>query len=512
MYLIDILFYILYNQNNLKVKGDNMKDITYIGTRNRNYRLKASEAILKGICPDGGLFIPEEMPVMERSIDELSKMNYRDLAYEVMSLFFTDFTEEELRSCIDKAYDEKFDTDEIAPVVKKDDVYFLELFHGKTIAFKDMALSILPHLMKTSAKKNNIKKDIVILTATSGDTGKAALEGFADVEGTRIIVFYPDGGVSPVQKQQMVTQKGKNVCVAAITGNFDDAQSAVKSIFTDSEMIDELDRKGFMFSSANSINIGRLIPQVAYYWYAYCRLVKNGYINSGDKINFTVPTGNFGNILAGYFAKQMGLPVNKFICASNSNKVLYDFFRTGIYDKNREFILTVSPSMDILISSNLERLVCMLTSQEENAKLMKSLAENGKYSVSVKADDIVGEYADEEETFTAIRTMYANADYVIDTHTAVAYAAYNKYVNESKDETPTVIVSTASPYKFAKDVCTAIDEKYRNVDAFELMNELEKISGVKIPAPVQDIEKREVLHNNLCEREKIKDFVRNQLK
>ena len=488
-----------------------MKNVTYIGTRDRNIRYKASEAILKGICPDGGLFIPEEMPVMEKSIEELAEMDYRNLAYEVMSLFFTDFTEDELRYCINNAYDSKFDTDKIAPVVEKDGVYFLELFHGKTIAFKDMALSILPYLMKTSAKKNNIDKEIVILTATSGDTGKAALEGFADVEGTRIIVFYPDGGVSPVQRMQMVTQKGKNVCVAAITGNFDAAQSAVKSIFTDAEMIKELDDNGFMFSSANSINIGRLIPQVAYYWYAYCQLVKDGKIKVGDKINFTVPTGNFGNILAGYFAKKMGLPVNKFVCASNSNKVLYDFFKTGTYDKNREFILTTSPSMDILISSNLERLVCMLTSQEETAKLMKSLAEKGEYSMTAKADDIVGEYADEEETATAIRTMYTNADYVLDTHTAVAYAAYNKYIEESGDTTPTVIVSTASPYKFAKDVCTAIDEKYKDCDPFELMKELEKISGVKIPAPVVDIEKREVLHNNLCEREKIKDFVRAQL-
>ena len=488
-----------------------MKNVTYIGTRDKNIRYKASEAILKGICPDGGLFIPEEMPVMEKSIEELAEMDYRNLAYEVMSLFFTDFTEDELRYCINNAYDSKFDTDKIAPVVEKDGVYFLELFHGKTIAFKDMALSILPYLMKTSAKKNNIDKEIVILTATSGDTGKAALEGFADVEGTRIIVFYPDGGVSPVQRMQMVTQNGKNVCVAAITGNFDDAQSAVKSIFTDAEMIKELDDKGFMFSSANSINIGRLIPQVAYYWYAYCQLVKDGKIKVGDKINFTVPTGNFGNILAGYFAKKMGLPVNKFVCASNSNKVLYDFFKTGTYDKNREFILTTSPSMDILISSNLERLVCMLTSQEETAKLMKSLAEKGEYSMTAKADDIVGEYADEEETATAIRTMYTNADYVLDTHTAVAYAAYNKYIEESGDTTPTVIVSTASPYKFAKDVCTAIDEKYKDCDPFELMKELEKISGVKIPAPVVDIEKREILHNNLCEREKIKDFVRAQL-
>lgn len=489
-----------------------MKNITYIGTRNKDIRMTASKAILKGICPDGGLFIPEEMPVMEKSIEELAKLDYRGLAYEVMSLFFTDFTEDELRYCINNAYDNKFDTDAIAPVVEKDGVYFLELFHGKTIAFKDMALSILPYLMKTSAKKNNINKDIVILTATSGDTGKAALEGFADVEGTKIIVFYPDGGVSPVQKQQMVTQKGKNVCVAAITGNFDDAQSAVKSIFTDEEMIKELDEKGYIFSSANSINIGRLIPQVAYYWYAYCQLVKSKSIKAGDKINFTVPTGNFGNILAGYFAKKMGLPVNKFICASNSNKVLYDFFRTGEYNKNRDFILTVSPSMDILVSSNLERLVCMLTSQEKTAEFMKDLSDKGVYNMNVKADDIVGEYADEEDTFSAIRKMYINCNYVLDTHTAVAYAAYDKYVNESGDNIPTVIVSTASPYKFAKDVCIAIDEKYRNQDAFLLMKELEKISGVKIPEPVKDIENREIIYNNLCDREKIKSFVKEYLR
>ncbi len=488
-----------------------MRDVVYIGTRNKDIRLKASEAILKGICPDGGLFIPETMPIMDKSIEELSKMDYCGLAYEVMKLFFTDFTEDELKYCINNAYDDKFDTKEIAPVAEKDGVYFLELFHGRTIAFKDMALSILPYLMKVSAKKNDIQKEIVILTATSGDTGKAALEGFANVEGTRIIIFYPDGGVSPVQKQQMVTQKGENVCVAAITGNFDDAQTAVKSIFTDKKMKEELDAKGFMLSSANSINIGRLIPQVAYYWYAYCTLVRKGAIKIGDKINFTVPTGNFGNILAGYFAKKMGLPVNKFVCASNSNKVLYDFFKTGTYDKNREFILTVSPSMDILVSSNLERLVCMLTSQKQTAELMKELNEKGKYSMTVKADDIVGEYADEDDTLAAIRKMYINASYVIDTHTAVAYASYDKYVKESGDNTPTVIVSTASPYKFAKDVCTAIDEKYRNQDPFELMNVLEKISGVKIPAPVKDIEKREVLHNNLCERKKIKEFVLEQL-
>ena len=483
----------------------------YKSTRDDSVKVTASQAILKGLAPDGGLFVPESIPSFDKSLEELSKMSYKEVAYEVMKLMLDDFTEEELKACIDKAYDEKFDTDVIAPLVKADGAYYLELFHGATIAFKDMALSILPHLLITSAKKNDVHNEIVILTATSGDTGKAALAGFADVKGTRIIVFYPKNGVSPIQEKQMVTQKGDNTYVIGIKGNFDDAQTGVKKIFGDKELEKEMAEAGFQFSSANSINIGRLVPQIVYYVYAYAKLLANGEIKDGEKINVVVPTGNFGNILAAFYAKNMGLPINKFICASNENKVLYDFFTTGEYDRNREFVLTTSPSMDILISSNLERLVCMLTSQEETAKLMKALASDGKYTMTVKADDIVGEYADEEETFTAIRTMYANTGYVIDTHTAVAYAAYDKYIKESGDNTPNVIVSTASPYKFAKDVCTALDEKYRDRDAFELMGELEKISGVKIPAPVKDIEKREIMHNNLCQREKIKEFVKEQL-
>lgn len=488
-----------------------MSNYQYIGTREKNITATASQAVLKGICDDGGLFIPEVMPKLDKSFDELLKMDYKNLAYEIMKLFMGDYTEEELRYCINSAYDEKFDTPIIAPLVKSNDVMFLELFHGKTIAFKDMALSILPYLMKVAAKKNNIHKDIVILTATSGDTGKAAMEGFANVEGTRIIVFFPEDGVSPVQKRQMVTQEGDNTCVVGIKGNFDDAQTAVKNIFTDKELNKYIEEKGFIFSSANSINIGRLVPQVVYYFYAYFQAVNSGEIKLGEKINFTVPTGNFGNILAGYYAKCIGLPVNKFICASNDNKVLYDFFRTGEYNKNRKFLITVSPSMDILISSNLERLICKMTSQEKTKELMESLNKSGVYKLEIANSDIIGEYATQKETFEAIKEMYDICGYVMDTHTAVAYAAYKKYKTVSNDNTKNIIISTASPYKFTKDVLKAIDNKYENMNAFELIDELQKISKVEIPKPIKGIETKKIIHNNVCEKDKIKEFVKNYL-
>ena len=331
--------------------------VLYKSTRGKEETVTASMAILKGLSEDGGLFVPTEIPKLDVPMDELAKMSYQETAYEVMKCFLTDFTEEELKNCINNAYDEKFDTKEIAPLHEADGAYFLELYHGATIAFKDMALSILPHLMTTAAKKNQVKNEIVILTATSGDTGKAAMAGFADVPGTKIIVFYPKHGVSPIQEKQMVTQKGNNTYVVGITGNFDDAQTAVKKMFNDKDLEAELDAAGYQFSSANSINIGRLVPQIVYYVYAYASLVRQGKIKDGQEINVVVPTGNFGNILAAYYAKQMGLPVHKLICASNDNKVLYDFFRTGTYDRKRDFILTTSPSMDILISSNLERLI-----------------------------------------------------------------------------------------------------------------------------------------------------------
>ena len=354
--------------------------INYSSTRGGENNVTASMAILKGLAADGGLFMPDHIPALDCSLEELSHKTYQEVAYAVMKQFLTDFTEEELKTCIERAYDSKFDTEEIAPLVKADGAYYLELFHGSTIAFKDMALSILPHLMTVSAKKNHAENTIVILTATSGDTGKAAMAGFADVEGTRIIVFYPKDGVSRVQELQMLTQKGANTSVVGISGNFDDAQSGVKKIFGDKEFAKELAGRGYQLSSANSINIGRLVPQVVYYVYAYAKLLENGEIENGEKINVTVPTGNFGNILAAYFAKQMGVPIDKLICASNDNKVLYDFFKTGVYDKHRPFILTSSPSMDILISSNLERLIYLSTGcdAEETKKRMEELSKDGK--------------------------------------------------------------------------------------------------------------------------------------
>ncbi len=486
-------------------------DIMFKSTRGDKSYLTASQAIVKGIADDGGLYVPESIPAVDFDLADITKWDYRELAYRVLRLVLTDYTEEELRYCINSAYDDKFDTKLIAPLAVNKSGNFLELFHGKTIAFKDMALSILPYLLKTAAKKNGVKEEIVILTATSGDTGKAALEGFADVEGTRIIVFFPEEGVSDVQKAQMVTQKGANTCVAGIRGNFDDAQTAVKKIFTDNALKEELKERGFVFSSANSINIGRLAPQIVYYFYAYAQMVNAGKINIGDEINFTVPTGNFGNILAGYYAKNMGLPVKTLVCASNDNKVLYDFFKNGSYDINRDFIVTVSPSMDILISSNLERLLYHASaSEEKTAELMKGLSNGGKYDFKVDCG-FVGEYATVEETFEGIKSVFAESDYVMDTHTAVAYSAYRKYLAQTGDSTPNVIVSTASPYKFAKDVLKAIDNKFEGVNPFAALDELSRVSDTSIPEPIKGIDKREVLHKHIIDRESIKDFVKEQL-
>ena len=463
---------------------------------------------------DGGLFVPTQIPKLPVSLQELKDMSYQETAYTVMKEFFTDFTEEELKNCIAKAYDSKFDTEAIAPLSKVEGAYYLELYHGATIAFKDMALSILPHLLTTSAKKNGVKNDIVILTATSGDTGKAALAGFADVEGIKIIVFYPKNGVSKVQELQMVTQKGANTSVVAVHGNFDNAQSGVKAMFEDKELARELEEAGYQFSSANSINIGRLIPQVVYYVYAYAKLLQNGEIAEGEEINVVVPTGNFGNILAAFYAKNMGLPIAKLICASNENKVLYDFFRTGTYDKNREFILTTSPSMDILISSNLERLIYLLTGKNDkkNQELMNELKEKGSYTISedMKAQlkDFVGGYATEDEVKQTIHNIYKETGYVMDTHTAVAATVYQAYRKESKDEHKTVIASTASPYKFARSVMTAIDEKYNALEEFPLIDELQKVSGMAIPKAIEEIRNAQILHNTECDVDKMEDTVK----
>lgn len=482
--------------------------VLYKSTRGKEELVTASTAILKGLSEDGGLFVPVTIPRLDVPMEKLAQMSYQETAFEVMSSFLTDFTEEELKDCINKAYDSKFDTKEIAPLHEANGVYYLELFHGATIAFKDMALSILPHLMTTAAKKNQVKNEIVILTATSGDTGKAALAGFADVPGTKIIVFYPKHGVSPIQEKQMVTQKGENTYVIGINGNFDDAQTAVKKMFNDRELAGELDRAGYQFSSANSINIGRLVPQIVYYVYAYATLVKDGKIKAGDKINVVVPTGNFGNILAAYYAKQMGLPVNRLICASNENKVLYDFFRTGVYDRKRDFILTSSPSMDILISSNLERLIYRLTGEDAGkcAELMQSLSNGGEYSITEemkeKLGDFYGNYCSEGETREAISATYYGSNYVIDPHTAVAAGVYQKYVRETNDAaTPTVIASTASPYKFTRSVMDAVSDRYAGLDDFGLVDALEKLSGVKIPKAVEEIRTAPVLHDKVVDAE-----------
>ena len=489
----------------------------YKSTRDDSVKVTASQAILKGLAADGGLYVPESIPSFDKSLEELSKMSYKEVAYEVMKLMLDDFTEEELKACIDKAYDEKFDTDVIAPLVKADGAYYLELFHGATIAFKDMALSILPHLLITSAKKNDVHNEIVILTATSGDTGKAALAGFADVKGTRIIVFYPKNGVSPIQEKQMVTQKGDNTYVIGIKGNFDDAQTGVKKIFGDKELEKEMAEAGFQFSSANSINIGRLVPQIVYYVYAYTRLLADGEIKAGDKINAVVPTGNFGNILAAFYAKNMGLPINKLICASNENKVLYDFFTTGEYDRNREFVLTTSPSMDILISSNLERLIYRIAgnSAKKNSELMESLKNTGKYEITpemkAQLSDFYGNYATEAEDAATIKKLYEDTGYVIDTHTAVAATVYEKYKKETGDDTVTVIASTASPYKFTRSVMDAIDSKYDSMTDFELVDELSKISNVAVPQAIEDIRTAPVLHDTVCEVNEMSSSVKKIL-
>ena len=481
-------------------------ELMYNSTRNANDKVTASQAILKGLADDGGLFVPEQIPALDKTIEELAGMSYQETAYEVMKKFFTDFTEEELKNCINAAYDSKFDTEEIAPLVDADGAYYLELFHGSTIAFKDMALSILPHLLITSARKNHVKNEIVILTATSGDTGKAALAGFADVKGTRIIVFYPKNGVSPIQEKQMVTQKGDNTFVVGIHGNFDQAQTGVKKMFGDKELAQELNEAGYQFSSANSINIGRLIPQVVYYVYAYSKLYANGVIAKDEKINVVVPTGNFGNILAAFYAKNMGLPIAKLICASNENKVLYDFFTTGTYDKNREFMLTNSPSMDILISSNLERLIYNISGNDaaKNADYMKALATDGKYAITdemkAKLSDFYGNYTSETETAEVIRDLYEKTGYIIDTHTAVAAGVYHKYLKDTNDaETKTVIASTASPFKFTRSVMDAIDPKYDAMSDFELVDELSKIGNVKVPNAIEEIRTADIRHKTVCE-------------
>ena len=467
----------------------------YTSTRNDEIKVTSAKAIAQGISDDGGLFVPCELPsITLADIKTLSEKSYPEIANYVLSQYLTDFSEAEIHYCTNGAYESgNFETEnviELASLFDKDfGCYMLELWHGPTCAFKDMALQILPYLLTTSIKKQNIDKKVVILVATSGDTGKAALEGFKDVSGTDILVFYPVDGVSNMQKRQMITQEGDNVGVCAIKGNFDDAQTGVKKIFTDAEIKATLSENGYLFSSANSINWGRLLPQIVYYIASYAKLVKNEEIALGDKINICVPTGNFGNILAAYYAKHMGLPVNKLICASNSNNVLTDFLTDGVYDRNRRFYTTISPSMDILISSNLERLLYDLSGKNDEyiRTIYKSLAETGRFEVSeeIKSKlnaEFSGGFATEEETKLAISEAEKTYGYVMDTHTAVAYSVYKKYAEATGDRTKTVIASTANPYKFPAAVLEALGCEKIPSDDFELLDALHDASGMSIPA------------------------------
>ncbi|MCY7213262.1 threonine synthase [Streptococcus anginosus] len=490
--------------------------LVYQSTRDANNKVTASQAILQGLATDGGLFTPISYPQMELDFTKLKDASYQEVAKLILSAFLDDFTDQELDDCINNAYDSKFDTPEIAPLVKLNGQYNLELFHGSTIAFKDMALSILPHLMTTAAKKHGLKNKIVILTATSGDTGKAAMAGFADVPGTEIIVFYPKDGVSKVQELQMTTQTGDNTHVVAIEGNFDDAQTNVKRMFNDAALRERLAAHKLQFSSANSMNIGRLVPQIVYYVYAYAQLVKTGQIVAGDKINFTVPTGNFGNILAAYYAKQIGLPVGKLICASNENNVLTDFFKTHVYDKKRSFKVTSSPSMDILVSSNLERLIFHLlgNNAEKTADLMKSLNQHGQYELTDFDPDILelfaAEYATEAETAAEIKRVYEVSDYIEDPHTAVASAVYQKYRTATGDETTTVVASTASPYKFPVVAVEAVTGQ-TGLSDFEALVKLHEISGVAVPSAVTNLETVQVRHKTTVAADQMQAAVESYL-
>ena len=484
--------------------------MNYMSTRGDKASVSAARAIIKGLASDGGLFVPQEIPQVDDDfITSLLYLSYQERAKKVISLYLTDFTADEIDKCVENAYgNNKFDTAKIVPTVNlKGNDYLLELWHGPTSAFKDMALQLLPQFISTSLKKLGDKNDLVILVATSGDTGKAALDGFKDVEQTKIIVFYPNQGVSKIQRLQMLTQEGNNVNVVAVNGNFDDAQSGVKCIFSDSEYNELLAKKGFQLSSANSINWGRLLPQIVYYFSAYADLVNEQKIAVGDKVNFTVPTGNFGDILAGFYAKCMGLPVNRLICASNSNNVLTDFLSTGIYDKNRHFYKTISPSMDILISSNLERLLYHITGDCEKVKnWMLSLQQDGKYSIDEATLNRIKEtfacgWLGDEDTKKCIKAVYEEDNYVADTHTAVAIKVAQDYNIKSGETYPMVILSTASPYKFNDSVLEALGENINGKDEFMLLDRLAQLNKDAIPYGLDKLKTAKVIHDKVCEKQ-----------
>ena len=492
----------------------------YYSTRDISLRYDSADAIKMGLSRDGGLLTPESIPQIDADfLQEMAGKRYQERAAAIMGMYLTDYSHEELLTFAENAYGpDRFDTAAVAPVRKVDDkTHCLELWHGPTSAFKDMALQMLPQLLSAALRKTGEDKTVCILVATSGDTGKAAMEGFADVEQTKIMVFYPKDGVSAVQEAQMVTQEGANVGVCSVVGNFDDAQAGVKRIFSDVAMRETLAERGYVLSSANSINWGRILPQVVYYISAYCYLLRDGEIVMGDKVNFCVPTGNFGDILAAYYAKRMGLPVGKLICASNCNDVLTDFLRTGVYDRNRPFHTTMSPSMDILVSSNLERLLFDL-SGENDAEIrgyMEGLSKDGKYEVSdaIKArlvDEYYGGFCNEEETAAIIADYYKNKDYLIDTHTAVAAHVMQEYRKETGDETVTVFVSTASPYKFCNHVLAAVGETPVG-DGVELLDQLHDVSGVAVPRRLAALKGKARRFDLTAEKQEMDNVVLNFL-
>ena len=482
--------------------------MNYISTRNKSVKVTAAMAIASGISEEGGLFVPDTFPSLKtEDFIELSKLDYKQRAEYILKFFLNDFTEEEIKYCVDGAYEGSFEDEQPAPIsLIGKNANLLELWHGPTCAFKDLALQLLPYLLTTSAKKTANGKKTVILVATSGDTGKAALEGFRDVENTEIVVFYPSDGVSPMQKLQMDSQKGENVHVCAIKGNFDDAQSGVKKIFTDSAVKEKLLKNNMQFSSANSINWGRLAPQIIYYVSAYCDLICREGFDNEKGFNIVVPTGNFGNILAAYYAKKMGVPIGKLICASNSNKVLTDFINTGKYDRNREFYTTISPSMDILISSNLERMLFELYGNDDKsiAKIQDELSRSGMFEVTDEVKQKIkeifwGGFCDDENTKKTIGKYFSEYGYLCDTHTAVALNVYGQYLSATGDDRPTVIASTASPYKFAKSVLSAVSDKKADSE-FENVRLLSEVTGTEVPAPIAALENAKVRFNNICEK------------
>ena len=489
----------------------------YISTRGSK-EVQAKEAIYRGIAEDGGLYTPVSIPFLD--IEKIKNIDsYTNLAKYIFGLYLTDFTKEEIADCIDKAYSRgRFDTKDIVAIKKLDSSLFaLELWHGPTYAFKDVALQVLPHLLLKSMP--SFYKQALILVATSGDTGKAALEGFKDVERTKIVVFYPSEGVSDVQKRQMTTQEGRNTFVAGIKGNFDDAQSGVKEIFTSKKCIDTIENLGFFFTSANSINFGRLLPQIVYYIWSYLVLLKAGDISEDEKINFVVPTGNFGNILAGFIAKLMGIPINKLIVASNINSVVADFVRTGLYDRRRKFYKTISPSMDILVASNLERLLYLVTRDSERVKkYMLNLKTEGYFKVEEEVlkdiqESFWGDFSTDDQTRNSIKTIYREYGYLVDPHSAVGFDVYTKYQKQTSDNTKTVVLQTANPYKFAKDVLNALfDGEYNNIDPFEAVETLYAKTGVEVPEGIKSILSKPILHPDVIEKERMFDFILEKIR